>query len=102
MSAATAATMLGVVLVFLGAEMAPVVSGFITFHLHNDIVYRGHPSGHVPKSRFDVFFISAGLFLLLAKACNKVFHFCQSGSSGRGGFNRLSTVWSVGAQLDLR
>jgi hypothetical protein len=71
-----------VVLVFLGAEMAPVISGFVTFHLHNDIVNRGNPSGRVPKSRVD--FFSAGLFLLLANACNEVFHFCQSGSSGRG------------------
>jgi hypothetical protein len=36
--AATAATMLAVPLVFLGAVIVLVVSGFASFHLHNEIV----------------------------------------------------------------
>jgi hypothetical protein len=34
----TAATMSAVFLVFLGVEMALIVSGFTSFHHHNDIV----------------------------------------------------------------
>jgi hypothetical protein len=36
--AATATTISGVFLVFLGIEMALGVSGFASFHLHNDKV----------------------------------------------------------------
>ena len=36
--AATASTMSAVFLVFLGVEMALIVSGFTSFHHHNDIV----------------------------------------------------------------
>jgi hypothetical protein len=64
---------------------------------HIDIV---NCPGLVPISRIDGLFMSAALFVLLA--CNKVLHFCHSSSSGRGGINRLSTVWSACTKLGLR
>jgi hypothetical protein len=54
--AATAATISGVFLVFLGIEMALGVSGFNSFHLHNDKVNRGQPPGLILISSTDGLF----------------------------------------------
>jgi hypothetical protein len=47
-----------------------------------------------------VFFNFGSVFSAQAKAGNKVLHFFHG--SGWGGINRLSTIWSAGAQLGLR
>ncbi len=94
--------MSAVLLVFLAMDMALVVSGFTSFHLHNNLVNLGHPPGLVPISSFDGLLYFSSAFSAPGKAINKVLHFFHSGCTGWGGINRLSTVWSASAQLGLR
>ncbi len=85
--AATAATIAGVFLVYLGIEMALDVSGFASFHLHNDKVNRCQPPGLILISSVDGLFYFGSTFSALGKTCNKILHFFHSGGRGSGGTN---------------